>query len=206
MAATKVPSPSVKSTIGMKNVVLCPLVTDTETEHAYDTKVYAVAGAVSADIQPQNADPDIQYADDVEFDVIYPDPDIQFRLKMADLPLDIQALIYSNKIDANGVLIRDAADKAAYFAVGFKSEKSDHTYRYVWLYKCRAKALTEAYATKEGQNVTRQNPEVEFTAIKRTHDGRYQAVADEGVNGFTAAKAATFLDEVYEYVAPQTNP
>ena len=34
--------------------------------------------------------------------------------------------------------------------------------------------------------------------IKRTHDGRYQAVADEGQNGFTAEKGKTFLSTVYE--------
>ena len=50
----------------------------------------------------------------------------------------------------------------------------------------------------------RQTGEIEWTAIKRTHDNRYQAVADEGQNGFTAEKAATFLTEVYEptFTAP----
>lgn len=59
-------------------------------------------------------------------------------------------------------------------------------------------------ALKEGTNVTRQTGEIEWTAIKRTHDNRYQAVADEGQNGFTAEKAATFLTEVYEptFTAP----
>ena len=65
-------------------------------------------------------------------------------------------------------------------------------------YKVRAKPMTENYRTKEGQTITRQNGSVEWTAIKRTHDGRYQAVADEGQNGFDAAKAATFLESVYE--------
>ena len=32
--------------------------------------------------------------------------------------------------------------------------------------------------TKEGATITRQNGSVEWTAIKRTSDGRYQAVAD----------------------------
>ena len=74
----------------------------------------------------------------------------------------------------------------------------------MWLYKVRAKPLTENFATKEGNTVNRQNPEVEFTAIKRTHDGRYQAVADEGEGGFTAEKAATFLTSVYEPVITTT--
>ena len=56
------------------------------------------------------------------------------------------------------------------------------------------------YATKEGKSITRQTGEVEWTAIRRTHDNQYQAVADEDENGFTAAKGATFLQSVYEPV------
>ena len=68
---------------------------------------------------------------------------------------------------------------------------------YLSLYKVRAKPVTESYQTKEGTSVTRQTGEVEWTAIKRTHDGQYQAVADEGENGFDAAQGATFLQSVY---------
>ena len=117
---------------------------------------------------------------------------------MADLPLAIQEMIFGNTIDDNGVLIRKASDKPPYFAVGFKSEKSNGKYRYVWLFKVRAKPVTESYATKEGGTITRQTGDVEWTAIKRTHDGAYQAVADEDENAFTAAKGATFLATVYE--------
>ena len=165
--------------------------------HTYG-ELQLLAGAIEASITPENADPDIQYADDVEFDTLYPDPELSFKTKMADIPLAIQEKIFGNQIDDNGVLVRTASDKPGYFAVGFKSEKADASYRYVWLYKVRAKPTTENYATKEGTTVTRQTGEVEWTAIKRTHDGRYQAVADEGQNGFTADKGATFLASVYE--------
>lgn len=190
-------SPSVSSTIGLKNVVIAPLTADTETELTYGT-VQAVAGAIEASVTPDNTDPNIMYADDIEFDTLYADPEITFKLKMADIPLTIQEMLFANTMDDNGVLLRTAQDKPPYFAVGFKSEKSNGKFRFVWLYKVRAKPLTENFATKEGDTITRQNPEVEFTAIRRTHDGRYQAVADEGENGFTAEKANTFLDTVYE--------
>ena len=144
-------------------------------------------------LQEQN----IQYFDDVEGDVLYPDPELTFKTKLADLPLIVQEMIFSNKIDDNGVLIRTANDKPGYFAVGFMSEKANGTCRYVWLFQVRAKPVTETYATKEGTSITRQTGEVEWTAIKRTSDGRYQAVADEGENGFTAEKAAAFLNTVY---------
>ena len=197
MADTPAASPTVSSTIGLKNVVIAPLLTDTEAGHSYGD-LQLLAGAIEASVTPDNADPDILYADDVEFDTLYADPNIDFKLKMADIPLLIQEMIFANKIDDNGVLIRTSQDKPPYFAVGFKSEKSNGKYRFVWLYKVRAKPLTENFATKEGDTINRQNPEVEFTAIKRTHDARYQAVADEDENGFTAAKAATFLTSVYD--------
>ena len=195
--ATPTASPQVASTIGLKNVVIAPLTTDTDEGHTYG-ELQLMAGAIEASITPENADPDIQYADDVEFDVLYPDPELAFKTKMADIPLSVQEMSFGNKIDDNGVLIRAASDKPPYYAVGFKSEKSDGTYRYVWLYKVRAKPVTENYQTKEGTSITRQTGEIEWTAIKRTHDGQYQAVADEGQNGFTADKGASFLESVYE--------
>ena len=193
---TPTSSPTVSSTIGLKNMVIAPLTVDTEEALTYGD-LQLVAGAIEASITPENADPDVQYADDAEFDVVYPEPELTFNTKMADIPLSIQEMVFGNKIDENGVLIRAATDKPPYFAVGFKSEKSNGKYRYVWLYKVRAKPLTENYATKEGTTITRQNGEVEWTAIKRTYDGQYQAVADEDENGFTAAKGETFLQSVY---------
>ena len=142
-------SPTVSSTVGLKNMVIAELTTDTEETLTYGD-LQLVAGAIEASIEPQNADPDVQFADDIEFDVLYP-----------------------------------------------------HKFRYVWLFKVRAKPVTENYSTKEGTKVTRQTGEIEWTAIKRTHDGQYQAVADEGENGFTAEKAATFLQSVY---APTFTP
>jgi len=189
-------SPAVSSTVGLKNLVLAPLTVDTETTVTYGA-LQAVAGSIEASITPENADPDVQYADDIEFDTLYADPELSFKTKMADIPLTIQERIFGNKIDNNGVLIRTAGDTPPYFAVGFMSEKSNHKFRYVWLYKVRAKPVTESYQTKEGSSVTRQTGEIEWTAIKRTHDGQYQAVADEDEGGFTPAKAATFLQSVY---------
>ena len=189
-------SPAVSSTIGLKNMVIAPLTEDTEETLTYGD-LQLVAGAIEASVTPDNADPDIQYADDIEFDTLYQDPELTFRTQMADIPLTIQEMVFGNKIDDNGVLIRTATDKPGYFAVGFMSEKSNHKFRYVWLYKVRAKPVTENYGTKQGSTINRQTGEIEWTAIKRTHDGQYQAVADEDENGFTAEKGKTFLQSVY---------
>ena len=189
-------SPAVASTVGLKNVVIAPLVDDTDAGVTYGT-LQDFAGAIDAQIAPENADPEVQYADDQEFDVVYPDPEIKLTMEMADIPLLIQEMILNNVIDDNGVLLRAAGDTPGYFALGFKSEKADGSYRYVWLFKGRAAPMTEQYHTKEGTTLTRQTGKLEWTFIKRTFDKRYQAVADEGQNGFTPEKAATFLASVY---------
>lgn len=189
-------APKAASTIGLKNLVIAPLTEDTEETLTYG-ELQAVEGSIEATITPSNTDPDIQYADDIEFDTVYPDPELTFSTQLAGLPLKIQEMILDNKLDSNGVLIRSANDKPGYFAVGFKSEKADHKFRYVWLYKVRAKPITENYGTKQGTTLNRQTATVEWTAIKRTHDGYTQAIADEGENGFTAEKAATFLTSIY---------
>ena len=82
-------SPAVSSTVGLKNMVIAPLTVDTEETLTYG-ELQLVAGAIEASITPQNADPDVQYFDDQEGDVLYPDPELSFKTKLADLPLIIQ--------------------------------------------------------------------------------------------------------------------
>lgn len=191
-----------KSHVGLKGVVIAPVLTDTSEETTYGV-VKAIEGAIDMSITPSNADPDVQYADDIEYDVINPDPEIAVAMEFTQLPLDIQAEIEGHQMDDNGVLVQTAGDTPAYYAIGGMSELRDGGYRYVWLLKCRAKPITETYHTKEGQTITRQTGKVEFTAIKRASDNRYQYKADEGKNGFTSEKAKTFLQSVYTPVFTQ---
>ena len=74
---TPTAAPAVSSTVGLKNMVIAPMLTDTESATTYGT-LQAVAGAIEASITPDNTDPDVQYFDDVEGDVLYPDPELSF--------------------------------------------------------------------------------------------------------------------------------
>ncbi|MEG1814249.1 MAG: hypothetical protein RR337_13280 [Clostridia bacterium] len=50
-----------------------------------------------ASVTPENADPAVQFADDVEFSVLY--PELPFKTKMADIPLAVQEMSFGNQID-----------------------------------------------------------------------------------------------------------
>ena len=67
-------SPKVSSTVGLKNVVLSPLLTDNDEGHTYGD-LQLMAGAIEASVTPDNADPEVQFADDTEFDTLYADPE-----------------------------------------------------------------------------------------------------------------------------------
>lgn len=185
-----------KSVVGLDGFVIAEVTADTSSGTTYGA-VEPIVGAMDVSVTPDNADPDIQYADNVEFDVVYPDPQITAAVELTALPLPIQAKIGGHVIDDNGVLIKAAGDTPPYYAIGFKGERRGGGDRYTWLLKGRAKPITETFHTKEGTTVTRQTGKVEFTFIKRTSDGRYQYSADLGQNGFTTAIAETFFDAVY---------
>ena len=57
-------APVAKSTIGLKNLTIAPLLEDTEETLTYGD-LQSVEGSIEASITPENADPDVQYADDV---------------------------------------------------------------------------------------------------------------------------------------------
>lgn len=184
-------------TIGMKHVVLAELIKDDETGVEYG-EVEQMLGAIDATVTPQNTEAEVQNADDGEYDAVYPAPWSEFRMQMVDIPLHWRAKLFGHKIDKNGVMRENAKDKQKYFAVGFMSEKADHTMRYMWFYKVRAAPLTENYATKEGETITRQTGEVVFSAVTRNYDGEFRDMADEGENGFTAEMGKTYLATVYQ--------
>lgn len=83
----------------------------------------AFAGAIDAQIAPENAEADVQYSDDTEFAVLYPDPEIKLTMEMADIPLLIQEMILNNIIDDNGALIRAAGDAPATSRLGSRARR-----------------------------------------------------------------------------------
>ena len=148
-------SPSVSSTVGLKNMVIAPLTED--TEKVPPTVPCRPSPGQSRPPSPPRAPIRTSSTPMITSSTpSIPTPRSLFSTSMADIPLAIQEMIFGNAIDDNGVLVRTSTDKPPYFAVGFMSEKANHKFRYVWLYKVRAKPMTETYKTKEGATITRQ--------------------------------------------------
>lgn len=177
-------------TIGLKNVVYCKVLDDVDGGVTTYGPVKPLIGAIDAQVVPQNADPNVQYADDGEFDVITPDADYDIDLETAGFTVADMAELQGHEIDANGGMILKQGDEPPYIAVGFKSEKSTKFgggYRYVWIYKARPQMMSHTFHTKEGATITRQTGKMRLTGIKRLSDGFKQYITDTPPEGFLSA-------------------
>lgn len=186
------------STVGLRDVVVCFMTKDDSDGTTYEADVQPLAGAIEAVITPENTDPEVQEADDGEFDAVYPSPHGTIAVNLVDIPISLRPRILGGYLDVNGVYINGAKDQQSYFAIGFKSQKADGTDRYMWLYKVRARPMTENYATRGTTSVTRQQAQVTLDYMTRQSDGNWRGMCDVGQNGFTEDKANTFFDTVYE--------
>lgn len=189
------------SRIGLRDVKIAWLEDDTDTATvaaAYTLEPTSTLEAIDAQISRGTADPDVQYADDIESDVLYPDPEITISLEVKEVPIALQKLLLgqSTAVDANGAYKYLSGATPPYFALGFKSAKRSGADRYVWYYKCRAKPMDETFHTKEAGTITRQQDKLEITAIKRTYDNYVSVKVDSNAAG--APNAATFFGTVYE--------
>ena len=188
------------SRIGLRDVKIAWLNANTDTPSAaatYTMEAATALEAIDAQISRGTADPDVQYADDIESDVLYPDPEITITLEVKEVPLALQKLLFGQgAVDANGAYTYKSGMTPPYFALGFKSAKRSGADRYVWYYKCRAKPMDETFHTKEGSTITRQQDKLEITAIKRTYDNYVSVKVDSDAAG--APAASEFFTKVYE--------
>ncbi len=191
------------SRIGLRDVKIAWLDANTDTPSAaatYTMEAATALEAIDAQISRGTADPDVQYADDIESDVLYPDPEITISLEVKEVPLALQKLLFgqATAVDANGAYTYKSGMTPPYFALGFKSAKRSGADRYVWYYKCRAKPMDETFHTKEGGTITRQQDKLEITAIKRTYDNYVSVKVDSDAVG--APTVSAFFTGVYEAI------
>lgn len=185
----------VYSTIGLRAIVVAKLLTDeTDSTPTYDS-VQPLIGAIDLDVSDNSGEPDAQYYDDGEHDVVLPDPELSGTIELADLPPEKQALLLGYKVDKNGVVIHNADDKPPYFAWGFKSKKSNGVDRYVWYYKGRCTMPQDKHTTKQ-KDLNRQTQKLKVTFVKLNSTGNARAFVDEDSEAFATAKA-TFFNAPY---------
>lgn len=175
--------------IGLRDLYIAILNEDTATKSDYETPE-RIIGAITANVNPNSSSATL-FADDGPMDTASTLGEIELELNTYDLPLPWQAKLLGHSYDEEtGLLKKGANDVAPWVACGFRSLKSDGSYRYFWLTKGKFRPTEENIETK-GDTINFQTPTITGSFAKRTSDDQWELVADSS-NPASAALVNTW--------------
>jgi phi13 family phage major tail protein len=181
-----------KSVVGLKDLYYALVSQDDADAYAAGSPA-VFAPAVAASRKPKNA-VKTQYADDGVFDVLTAEGETEIEVEVTNIPLSVLAIVLGKEYDAaTGRMFDNAGATPPDVALGFRSMKSNGSYKYYWYLKGKFTMPDEEQASK-GESPDPKTLKIKFTAIKTTYqfdlgsinDGVKSVVGDEDISGFSA--------------------
>lgn len=189
--------------IGLSDVYYALLTDDPASGSATYGAPVKIAGAITAKINP-NASTETLFADNGPYETASTIGKIELELNVADLTLDVQAALLGHT-KAGGILKRSSTDIPPWVAIGFKSLKSNGSYRYTWLAKGKFGAPEQANETK-GDSVNFQTPTINGSFVKRDCDNEWERHADEDDGDYIASIGSNWFNGPYGGAVDATAP
>jgi phi13 family phage major tail protein len=134
--------------IGCDHAVVAKLTEGTDGTPTYAT-IMPLPGLVKMNVNP-NASLETMFYDDGPGDTASTLGKIEVEFEKNALAIAESAFLLGHTVDTNGALVSAADDTPPWVALGFRSQKSDGTYKYVWLYKGK-------FSDPEMQNETKKD-------------------------------------------------
>jgi len=187
--------------VGLSNLHYAILTSDTVSGVTYETPV-SIPGIITANINP-NSSSGVLYKDDGPGETYSSMGEVTVEIEVGDIPLETQAVLLGHTI-TSGVLKRKTTDVAPYIALGFKSLKSNGSYRYVWLYKGKFQ-LPEINHQTKNDKVNFQIPKMKSSFIRLDYDESWIKQADEDHVDYVSSIGTGWFTAV-EGVADTTAP
>lgn len=136
------------------------------TAPAYAAVVRA-PGVMSLNISP-NGSLETLFADDGPIETASTLGKIEVEIKKNALTTADRAALLGHLIDANGGLVHGDSDVPPWVAIGFRTLKSNGTYRYTWLYKGKFTEPDDSNETK-GDGINFQADTIKGQFCKLTY-------------------------------------
>ena len=149
--------------IGCDNAVAAIMTEASDGTPSYGA-IKALPGLMGLSINP-NASTDTIFFDDGPGDTAATLGKVDVEIEKNALGTDEKAFLLGHKIDVNGGLVYGANDVPPWVAIGFRTLKSNGTYRYIWLYKGKFVDPEEANETK-GDSVNFQTDKIKGNFVK----------------------------------------
>ncbi len=131
--------------------------------------------------QSPKTDSQVQYFDDAPFEEIDAEGATDLEFEISSLPSVQYAELLGNEFDAVGGRVYDDANpsQAPYFALGFRSKKSNGSYRYYWFNKVRLSRPSEEFST-QADKADPKKTMLKATALKSIYKFLYPSGKAKG--------------------------
>ena len=178
--------------VALRDLYYALLTSDASDGAVYGTPI-KITGLIKANINP-NSNIDTLFADDGPYDTASQLGKIAVELNTADLDLEQRVALLGKTAIADGVTYDKSTDTPPWLAIGFRSKKSNGSYRYVWLLKGKF-SEPEDNSETQGDTVNFQTPTITGNFVTREYDSAWRKMTDEDATGFVEATATNwFID------------
>ena len=196
-----------KPVVGLDSLYIAEITADTAAAFTHGDIAY-LAPAAEAKATP-SVNTEVVFADDRVYDVAMGEGQTEIELVITGLDPETLATIAGGFFEASTgrVYDRAAPNNAPYYALGFRSQKSNGHYRYYWYLKGRFSKPKESFKTL-GDTPESQKTTLIFTAFKTTHqwgldapssptitDGVIRVWGDQDTTGFAPTGWFTDVQE-----------
>jgi phi13 family phage major tail protein len=190
-----------KSRIGLDSLYIAEVTVDTAATYTADTPEYLAPAAEASQAPATNAA--TQYADDQPYDSNVFEGETVISLTVTGIPAEMQAKLLNRKFDtASGRVFDNPGRTPPYFALSFRSLKSNGSYRYYQYLKGRFSAPTEETATK-ADSPDPKTTQLVYTAIPTIHNFNTGTVTEPVKRIFGDADTTNFVNTGW-FTAVQT--
>lgn len=184
---------------GVEDLIAAEVLTDNnKEEEGYTTgEIFSIAGVAEVSKSTSNSN-ESHYYNNMAAIVISSTGADEITCSLSAIPLKILAKITGQTYDeATGALI-EGERKLKYFALGYKTKKTNGDEIYVWRYKGTFNIPESTHST-ENDGTDANGQEVTYTGINTTHKFTKTGKGAKGINVEVAeglADVSTFFDEV----------
>lgn len=195
---------------GVEDLVAAEVLTDNNNaEEGYTTgDVFDIAGVAEISKSTSSSN-ESHYYNNMPAVVVSSTGADEVTLSTSAIPLDVLAKITGQKYDETTGTLIEGDRETKYFAIGYKTKKTNGDYVYVWRLKGTFNIPESTHAT-ENDGTDANGQELTYTGINTTH--KFAKVTDKNGNKKGAkainvdvakglADVSTFFDEV---VTPDT--
>ena len=153
---------------GVEGLVAARVLTDDNGEDGYTTDdVFAIAGVAEIS-RATDSSSEAHYYDNIPAVVVVGQSADTVTISASAIPLDVQAELTGQDYDETTGAMIEGERELRYFAIGYKTKKTNGDWVYVWRYKGVFNVPDQVNAT-ENDGTDANGQELVFTGISTTH-------------------------------------